>query len=45
VEAVKKIDVVISTVGGEQIANQFNIVRAIKEVGTVKVPTNSIYIQ
>nr|ABK21730.1 unknown [Picea sitchensis] len=36
VEAVKKVDVVISTVGGEQIANQFNIVRAIKEVGTVK---------
>jgi len=36
VEAVKKVDVVISTVGGEQIADQFNIVRAIKEVGTVK---------
>lgn len=32
----KKVDIVISTVGGEQIANQFNIIKAIKEVGTIK---------
>jgi len=36
VEAVKKVDVVISTVGGEQTANQINIIQAIKEVGTIK---------
>jgi len=36
VEAVKKVDVVISTVGGEQIASQLNIIKAIKEVGTIK---------
>ncbi|XP_057821826.2 phenylcoumaran benzylic ether reductase IRL1 [Cryptomeria japonica] len=36
VEAVKKVDVVISTVGAEQIADQFTLIKAIKAVGTVK---------
>jgi len=36
VEALKKVDVVISTVGGDQTANQLNIIQAIKEVGTIK---------
>nr|CCC55425.1 phenylcoumaran benzylic ether reductase [Pinus pinaster] len=36
VEAVKKVDIVISTVGGEEIASQFNIIKAIKEVGTIQ---------
>nr|M1T9X3.1 RecName: Full=Phenylcoumaran benzylic ether reductase IRL1; AltName: Full=Isoflavone reductase-like 1; Short=GbIRL1; Short=IFR-like protein 1 [Ginkgo biloba]AGG40646.1 isoflavone reductase-like protein [Ginkgo biloba] len=36
VEAIKKVDVVISTVGGAQIADQLNIIKAIKEVGTIK---------
>jgi len=37
VEAMKKVDVVISTVGGAQILDQMNIIKAIKEVGTIKV--------
>ncbi|KAH9319829.1 hypothetical protein KI387_021598, partial [Taxus chinensis] len=36
VEAIKKVDVVISTVGGAQIMDQLNIIKAIKEVGTIK---------
>nr|ABK23528.1 unknown [Picea sitchensis] len=36
VEAVKKVDVVISTVGSLQIESQVNIIKAIKEVGTIK---------
>ena len=36
-EAMKKVDVVISTVGSKQIDIQFNIIKAIKEVGTIKV--------
>lgn len=36
VEAIKKVDVVISTVGGAQILDQINIIKAIKEVGTIK---------
>eukprot|EP00253_Pinus_taeda_P008643 PITA_08643 len=36
VEAVKNVDVVISTVGSLQIESQVNIIKAIKEVGTVK---------
>ncbi|GLJ19457.1 hypothetical protein SUGI_0351180 [Cryptomeria japonica] len=36
VEAVKKVDVVISTVGAQQIADQINLIKAIKDVGTVK---------
>nr|AAF64179.1 phenylcoumaran benzylic ether reductase homolog TH4 [Tsuga heterophylla] len=36
VEAVKQVDVVISTVGSLQIENQVNIIKAIKEVGTIK---------
>jgi ribosomal protein S25 len=39
VEAVKKVDVVISTVGSLQIESQVNIIKAIKEVGTIKVHT------
>ena len=31
-----KADVVISMVGGEHIANQFNIIKAIKESRTIK---------
>lgn len=36
VEAIKLVDVVICTVGRAQIADQFNIISAIKEVGTIK---------
>eukprot|EP00249_Psilotum_nudum_P018220 c26698_g1_i4 orf=565-1479(-) len=36
VEAIKQVDVVVSTVGGRQIADQVHIIEAIKEVGTVK---------
>uniref|UniRef100_A0A0C9S3Q4 TSA: Wollemia nobilis Ref_Wollemi_Transcript_14834_1258 transcribed RNA sequence n=1 Tax=Wollemia nobilis TaxID=56998 RepID=A0A0C9S3Q4_9CONI len=36
VEAMKKVDVVISTVGGAQLMDQMNIIKAIKEVGTIK---------
>ncbi|KAH9288888.1 hypothetical protein KI387_033005, partial [Taxus chinensis] len=33
----QKVDVVISTVGGTQIMDQPNIIKAIKEVGTIKI--------
>eukprot|EP00249_Psilotum_nudum_P018219 c26698_g1_i1 orf=565-1479(-) len=36
VEAIKQVDVVVSTVGGRQLADQVHIIEAIKEVGTVK---------
>ncbi|GLJ19421.1 hypothetical protein SUGI_0350340 [Cryptomeria japonica] len=36
VEAIKKVDVVISTVGAPQIADQVNIIKVIKEVGSIK---------
>ncbi|XP_057821828.2 phenylcoumaran benzylic ether reductase IRL1 [Cryptomeria japonica] len=36
VAALKKVDVVISTLGAPQIADQFNLIKAIKEVGTIK---------
>ncbi|XP_042492521.1 isoflavone reductase-like protein [Macadamia integrifolia] len=36
VKAIKQVDVVISTVGTEQIADQVKIIAAIKEAGTVK---------
>ncbi|KAL3515156.1 hypothetical protein ACH5RR_022058 [Cinchona calisaya] len=36
VNAIKKVDVVISTVGREQLADQTNIILAIKEAGNVK---------
>eukprot|EP01018_Ginkgo_biloba_P008362 Gb_21755 [translate_table: standard] len=36
VEAIKKVDVVISTVAGAQTGDQINIIKAIKEVGTIK---------
>ena len=36
VEEMDKADVVISMVGGEHIANQFNIIKAIKEARTIK---------
>ena len=32
-----KIEIVISTVGGESILDQFNLIEAIKNVDTVKV--------
>eukprot|EP00253_Pinus_taeda_P003338 PITA_03338 len=35
-EAIKLVDVVISTVGAAQVADQFSIINAIKEVGTIK---------
>ena len=37
VEAIKKVDVVISTVGHVQLADQDKIIAAIKEAGNVKV--------
>lgn len=37
VEAIKKVDVVISAVKGPQMGDQLNIIKAIKEVGTIKV--------
>ena len=37
VNAIKQVDVVISTVGREQLADQINIIAAIKEAGNVKV--------
>ena len=36
-EAIKKVDVVISAVKGPQLTDQLNIIKAIKEVGTIKV--------
>ncbi|RDX66117.1 hypothetical protein CR513_55152, partial [Mucuna pruriens] len=36
VEAIKQVDVVISTVGGEQIDDQANLIAAIKEAGNIK---------
>jgi NAD-dependent SIR2 family protein deacetylase len=40
VKAIKDVDVVISTVGSHQIADQTRIIAAIKEAGNVKVTTN-----
>ena len=37
VEAIKEVDVVISTVGFEQITDQVKIIAAIKEAGNIKV--------
>ena len=37
-----KIEVVISTVGGESVLDQFNLIEAIKNVDTVKVRICSI---
>ncbi|KAL2552891.1 Isoflavone reductase-like protein P3 [Forsythia ovata] len=36
VNAIKQVDVVISTIGGTEIADQVKIIAAIKEVGTIK---------
>ncbi|KAH9319820.1 hypothetical protein KI387_021589 [Taxus chinensis] len=36
VEALKKVDVVISAVGVPQVVDQFSLIKAIKEVGTIK---------
>ena len=36
-KAIKQVDVVISTVGDAQLADQFKIVDAIKEAGNIKV--------
>nr|B7UEU8.1 RecName: Full=Isoflavone reductase homolog A622; Short=NgA622 [Nicotiana glauca]CAQ64599.1 hypothetical protein [Nicotiana glauca] len=35
-KAIKQVDVVISTVGGQQFADQVNIINAIKEAGNIK---------
>lgn len=40
VKAIKHVDVVISTVGFMQIADQYKIIAAIKEAGNVKVCFN-----
>ncbi len=37
VSAIKQVDVVISTVGALQLADQTNIIAAIKQAGNVKV--------
>jgi len=37
VKAIKQVDVVFSTVGHSLLADQLNIISAIKEVGNVKV--------
>ena len=37
VKAVKEVDVVISAIGGYNIAGQINIIEAIKEAGNIKV--------
>jgi hypothetical protein len=37
VEAIRKVDVVISAVGCLQLMSQMNIIKAIKEVGTIQV--------
>lgn len=39
VKAIKEVDVVISTVGGESVADQVKLIAAIKEAGNVKVPS------
>ncbi|KAI9089347.1 hypothetical protein K1719_029626 [Acacia pycnantha] len=36
VKAIKQVDVVICTVGGQQVADQMNIIAAIKEAGNIK---------
>ncbi|KAK4262153.1 hypothetical protein QN277_027742 [Acacia crassicarpa] len=36
VKAIKQVDVVICTVGGQQVADQINIIAAIKEAGSIK---------
>lgn len=43
VKAIKQVDVVISTVGQMQLADQVKIIAAIKEAGNVKVPMNSVF--
>ena len=37
VKAIKQVDVVISTVGAAQVADQTNIIAAVKEAGNIKV--------
>jgi len=37
VKALKEVDVVISTVGGQQIDDQVKLIAAIKEAGNIKV--------
>ena len=43
VKAIKQVDVVISTVGFMQLADQLKIIDAIKEAGNVKVGHNCIF--
>lgn len=42
VKAIKQVDVVISTVGYMQLADQVKIIAAIKEAGNVKVGFSSL---
>ena len=39
VKAIKQVDVVISTLGGQQIDDQVKLIAAIKEAGNIKVHT------
>lgn len=43
VKAIKEVDVVISTVGHDQLADQSTLISAIKEVGHIKVIHTYIY--
>ena len=42
VKAIKQVDVVISTVGSMQLADQVKIIAAIKEAGNVKVSVSQL---
>jgi len=44
VVAIKKVDVVISTVSHMQLDDQYKIISAIKEAGNVKVPPNLLFL-
>lgn len=44
-KAIKQVDVVISTVGNMQLADQTKIIAAIKEAGNVKVSVSIAYTQ
>jgi len=43
VDAIKKVDVVISLVRHTQLTDQYKIIAAIKEAGNVKVPPNLLF--
>lgn len=44
VKAIKQVDVVISTVGNMQLADQTKIIAAIKEAGNIKVGLSNSFI-